>query len=550
MLKLLKFLTILIPLAILVALFQLPDPLGKDTPLHQFESLPDADIRAMAEREWQEGRRGTAVSLLDYIIENNLPDAPGARSLKENYLAVMQRDATPLGRIKSFGYGALTGNVDSFESLAGSAVADLIVYGDIRDIVRELCFEDQADTFVVLLSGVGVATTLFPEAEPAITLLKVSKRTGSLTEPMIKHISEALTYIKSAPQPAVIAKAQDIFVPVFQLAKRCRNWTEFETLLKCAKHPEQLKVLTKMVSTAPQNTRKLTQILSVVWQESRENAGKTIDFLMAHGQKGMDSLYGGLRKGPKGIQFLIDHPTFFARSAKNVKKTGNLGWNHVQDWWGAFSIKNRLLATLTKFGLAGVLLAIIVWRILRIIPMEHLRLRGHSGLKTAPRNGRAALIGIGAGGLFSLIMFLASRQEGGIPLNGPTSPGGEPHMVGFHGIGMDGFSMALMFSIIVAAQLGCYALAFSKIKHLSGDASSDVSMKLKRLENLDIFFDLPLYCGLAVTIFSFILISSFGAGIARFLAYSSTLVGIIVAVIIRVYLLYPFRERLIKEAGE
>lgn len=123
-------------------------------------------------------------------------------------------------------------------------------------------------------------------------------------------------------------------------------------------------------------------------------------------------------------------------------------------------------------------------------------------------------------------------------------------MVGFHGIGMDGFSMALMFSIIVAAQLGCYALAFSKIKHLSGDASSDVSMKLKRLENLDIFFDLPLYCGLAVTIFSFILISSFGAGIARFLAYSSTLVGIIVAVIIRVYLLYPFRERLIKEAGE
>lgn len=550
MLRLLKFLPLLILAAILVALFQLPDPLRGDARLNEFESLPDADIRAMAEREWQDGRRGTAISLLDYIIENDLPDTPGARSLKENYLAIMQSDATPLGRVKSFGYGALTGKADSFESLAGSAVADLIVYGDIRDIVRELCFEDQADTFVVLLSGVGVATTIFPEAEPAITLLKVSKRTGALTEPMVKHISEALTYIKSAPPPAVIAKAQDIFVPVFQLAKRCQTWTEFETILKCAKHPEQLKVLTKIVSTSAQNTRRLTQILAVVWQKSSENAGKTIDFLMAQGQKGMDSLYSALRKGPKGIHFLVDHPTFFARSAKNVKKTGNLEWNYVQDFWGEFSVKYRLLATLIKFGLAAILLAIIVWQILRIVPMEHLRVKGQSGVKSSPQIGRTALISVGAGGLLALIMFFVSRQGESVSLIGLTPHGGAPHIAGIPNISMDGFSMALMFSVIVAAQLGCYALAFTKIKHLSGDASYDASMKLKRLENLDIFFDLPLYCGLAVTIFSFILISSFGAGIARFLAYSSTLVGIIVAVIIRVSLLYPFRESLIKETAE
>jgi len=74
-------------------------------------------------------------------------------------------------------------------------------------------------------------------------------------------------------------------------------------------------------------------------------------------------------------------------------------------------------------------------------------------------------------------------------------------------------------------------------------------MKLQRLENLDIFFDLPLYCGLALTIFAFILITAFGAEVSRFLAYAATLVGIIVAVILRVFYLYPLREQLIREGG-
>ena len=49
----------------------------------------------------------------------------------------------------------------------------------------------------------------------------------------------------------------------------------------------------------------------------------------------------------------------------------------------------------------------------------------------------------------------------------------------------------------------------------------------------------------AVTIFSFILITTYGVGVARFLAYSSTLVGIVLAVVLRLFYLYPLRESLI-----
>ncbi|MFA7160324.1 MAG: hypothetical protein WC299_13570, partial [Kiritimatiellia bacterium] len=77
------------------------------------------------------------------------------------------------------------------------------------------------------------------------------------------------------------------------------------------------------------------------------------------------------------------------------------------------------------------------------------------------------------------------------------------------------------------------------------DSLPDAARKLKRLENMEIFFDLPLYCGLALTILAFILISTFGAGVSRFLAYSSTFIGIILSVVLRVWYVYPLREKLI-----
>ena len=71
-----------------------------------------------------------------------------------------------------------------------------------------------------------------------------------------------------------------------------------------------------------------------------------------------------------------------------------------------------------------------------------------------------------------------------------------------------------------------------------------VSVRLKKLDNADLFLDLPLYFGLLGTVASFI-VMSFNPNISRLIAYSSTLVGIIFSVILRITLQYPLKQALI-----
>ena len=76
-------------------------------------------------------------------------------------------------------------------ALAGTAVGDLFVFGDIRDALREgkrLASGEQADELVLGLACVGIAITAgtyltFGAAAPArvgLTLVKVARKTGSL----------------------------------------------------------------------------------------------------------------------------------------------------------------------------------------------------------------------------------------------------------------------------------------------------------------------------------------------------------------------------------
>ena len=84
-----------------------------------------------------------------------------------------------------------------------------------------------------------------------------------------------------------------------------------------------------------------------------------------------------------------------------------------------------------------------------------------------------------------------------------------------------------------------------KIRFVEDDESEAPALRLKRLENLDIFFDLPLYTGLALTVIALILIA-LNAGMSRLFAYTSTVVGILSAVSLRIRYVFPLKERLIQ----
>lgn len=512
----------------------------------EFNTLSDADLRSMAEDLWSKGEEDSALMMLDYLIDQNMGDKQASVQLRNEYLVKLQNEKTPVGRMKAAGWGFLTGEVKSWESLAGSSVGDLVVYGDLRDIVRETAFEDKTDEFVVVMSALGLATTIYPPADPAVSIIKASKKAGVISTPLSKQITKiGKTIIESSSDGAKIEKVKDGLLPFYELSKHTRTWSEYATILKHADSIDQIKVLTKMASQKPGNSKKLAQILLLAGKSGVENAKRYIDIMMNHGQKGMDVLYGALRKGPRGLKFVAEHPTLIARGLKNAEKTRSWWTHEFSDMvrkWGAWIQPVRL-------GIIGLIVSILFYSATPRKWREKLVGRIEMNGKTSATastwlNQLIPALMIGA-----LIALLIGAYES---VSGPaqfSASSGLTESVSGSGLsnGSSGNnSMLLGITMLMATlflQGTIWFVAKKKLEAIAGTLESAAS-KLKRIENLDIFFDLPLYAGLALTIFAFILIT-IDAGMSRIMAYSSTVIGILSAVSLRVIYLYPIREKLL-----
>jgi hypothetical protein len=111
--------------------------------------------------------------------------------LQERVTSATAEAATARHKAKSFARGFITGEPDDMAALAGTALGDLFVFGDIRDALREgkrLAAGEQADELVLGLAAAGIAITAgtyltFGAVAPAragLTLVKVARKTGSL----------------------------------------------------------------------------------------------------------------------------------------------------------------------------------------------------------------------------------------------------------------------------------------------------------------------------------------------------------------------------------
>ena len=102
-----------------------------------------------------------------------------------------------------------------------------------------------------------------------------------------------------------------------------------------------------------------------------------------------------------------------------------------------------------------------------------------------------------------------------------------------------------IFAVITVLQFAALATCIGVVSGIrSGAGSTD--LKLKQLENAEIFFDIPLYVGLFGTVSAF-LVMTFSPQSSRLIAYSSTLIGIIFSLVLRLTLQYPLRQRLIAD---
>ena len=178
---------------------------AQDDPVRLADHALDRSFNAdVATREMEAalkaGDADLAKSFLDLARDRGVSVDPVlvARIDEANSLAASTKRAAG-----SFAMGLITGEPDDLAGLAGTALGDLFVFGDIRDAIREgsrLAAGEPADELILGLAGVGLAITAgtyatFGAGTPArvgLSVVKAARRTGRVTAQMAQWLGRTL----------------------------------------------------------------------------------------------------------------------------------------------------------------------------------------------------------------------------------------------------------------------------------------------------------------------------------------------------------------------
>jgi len=156
--------------------------------LAEFEALPEFDYWKEAGQLLDQERFSEALFVVDAGIEA-LPEKKDSLMVLRQRIEVEQKSW--MFRFQQLGQGALTGTGKSLEALTGAVVADLFVFGDVRDLVvqagRKLRGEE-TDPVIVALSAGGILLTVSPAVDLGGALLKFARRIGAMSESFAKNL--------------------------------------------------------------------------------------------------------------------------------------------------------------------------------------------------------------------------------------------------------------------------------------------------------------------------------------------------------------------------
>jgi hypothetical protein len=144
-----------------------------------------------------------AKSFLDLARDHNVTVAP---ALSERVDAAVAEATSTARSLESFARGFITGEPQDISGLAGTAVGDLFVFGDIRDAVREgtrLATGQETNELILGLACVGLAVTagtyatlgLAAPARVGLTVVKAAGKTGRIGGRMMAWIGRSLREI-------------------------------------------------------------------------------------------------------------------------------------------------------------------------------------------------------------------------------------------------------------------------------------------------------------------------------------------------------------------
>jgi hypothetical protein len=163
-----------------------------------------------------------------------------------------------------FMHGLWTGEPTDAASLAGTAVGDLFVFGDIRDAAREgtrYLTGQKADPWILGLAGVGIAITAgtymtlgaSAPARAGLTLVKAARRTGRLNPVLAVRVARDVVKVEEAGGLA------ELVGNVGRVETKAGTQAALDTL-RVAEGPEDVSRLSRLAAAKGTKTRAIIKL--------------------------------------------------------------------------------------------------------------------------------------------------------------------------------------------------------------------------------------------------------------------------------------------------
>lgn len=254
-----------------------------------FEDLPAFEYRAEAERLLEAHRHSEAL----LVVEAGAAAAPGDRAAFDALRTRIEQDEARFwAQLRRVGQGALTGRGDTVEALGGAIVADLFVFGDVRDLVLQTgnaVRGDPVDPVIVGLSAAGLALTATPAVDLGAALLKFARRVGAMSDRLAAAVLRALRRAGGGEPDEIGAIANSMTL----LARRARPAPALR-ILKHVDDPAELRAVTRFAER-PDGALAL-------WLGERQ----AVQWVSA-GARGEALALKAARRGRAGFAYIADH---------------------------------------------------------------------------------------------------------------------------------------------------------------------------------------------------------------------------------------------------
>lgn len=154
--------------------------------------LPPVDHLARAQSLRADGHSQAAMLVIAEGLRRHAePDTARAQLLAMRSELRRAERTDWQGPLRSAVRGAVTGTATDPPGLVAAVVADLFVFGDVRDLIiqsgRGLRGEE-VDAVIVGLSAAGLALTALPAVDGGTAVLKAARRNDALSAPMANHL--------------------------------------------------------------------------------------------------------------------------------------------------------------------------------------------------------------------------------------------------------------------------------------------------------------------------------------------------------------------------